>query len=195
MPKDDANLVLPRATSDAATRADEAGPNNTGGHAGVGHFVEVHGADADGADACVVADELVLDGGNVEEVGQHQPAKLRMRNASSRAALLDERARGLRASLTPSEALLWARLRGRRLGVVFRRQVPLLCRFIADFLAPAERLVIEVDGGHHAEQARADAHRDAVLGRAGYRVLRLDAALVIGDIEATVACVRAALEQ
>jgi Protein of unknown function (DUF559) len=37
--------------------------------------------------------------------------------------------------------------------VVFRWQVPLLGRFIADFLAPAERLVIEVDGGHHAEQA------------------------------------------
>ena len=120
----------------------------------------------------------------------------RNRNAA-RSALLDERARGMRAmraSQTPSEALLWARIRGRRLGVVFRRQVPLLGRFIADFLAPAERLVIEVDGGHHAEQARADAHRDAVLARAGYRVLRLDAALVVGDIEAAIALVRAALQ-
>ena len=92
----------------------------------------------------------------------------------------------MRASLTPSEARLWARIRGRRLGVVFRRQVPLLGRFIADFLAPAERLVIEVDGGRHAEQARADARRDAVLARAGYRVLRLDAALVVQDIDAAV---------
>ena len=116
----------------------------------------------------------------------------RNRNAA-RVALLDERARGMRASLTPSEALLWARIRGRRLGVVFRRQVPLLGRFIADFLAPAERLVIEVDGGYHAEQARADARRDAVLARAGYRVLRLDAALVMRDIEAAVSRVRAAL--
>ena len=74
---------------------------------------------------------------------------------AARAALSDERARAMRASLTPSEALLWARIRGCRLGPVFRRQVPLLGRFIADFLAPAERLVIEVDGGHHAEQARA----------------------------------------
>ena len=99
----------------------------------------------------------------------------------------------MRASLTPSEALLSARIRGRRLGVVFRRQVPLLGRFIADFLAPAVRLVVEVDGGHHAEQARADAHRDAVLARAGYRVLRLDAALVTRDLEAAVSRVRAAL--
>jgi NAD(P)-dependent dehydrogenase (short-subunit alcohol dehydrogenase family)/very-short-patch-repair endonuclease len=114
--------------------------------------------------------------------------------SAARSAFLDERARGMRASLTPSEALLWARIRGRRLGPVFRRQVPLLGRFIADFLAPAERLVIEVDGGHHAEQARADAYRDAVLARAGHRVLRLVAALVVRDIEAAVSRVRAAFK-
>jgi len=45
----------------------------------------------------------------------------------------------MRASLTLSEQVLWARIRGRRLGSVFRRQVPLLGRFIADFLAPAQR--------------------------------------------------------
>jgi very-short-patch-repair endonuclease len=54
--------------------------------------------------------------------------------------------------------------------------------------------VIEVDGGHHAEQARADARRDAVRARAGYRVLRLHAALVLREIEAAVSRVRAALE-
>jgi len=77
--------------------------------------------------------------------------------------------------------------------VVFRRQVPLLGRFIADFLAPAQRLVLEIDGGYHARHARADARRDAVLARGGYRVLRLDAALVARDIEAAVSRVRAAL--
>src|SRR5438105_384073 len=99
----------------------------------------------------------------------------------------------MRCSLTRSEELLWARIRGRRLGPVFRRQVPLLGRFVADFLAPAERLVLEVDGGHHAEQARVDARRDAVLARAGYRVPRLDAALVMQDVEAALELVRAAL--
>jgi len=52
-----------------------------------------------------------------------------------------------------------------------------------------------VDGGHHVERGRADARRDAVLARAGYRVLRLDAALVMRDIEAVVSRVRAALER
>jgi len=46
---------------------------------------------------------------------------------------------------------------------------------------------------HHAEQARAHARRNAVLARAGSRVLRLDAALVMRNIDAAVALVRAAL--
>src|SRR5690606_27964289 len=48
-----------------------------------------------------------------------------------------------------SEAALWRRLRGRRLGVQFRRQV-VLGSFVVDFLAPSARLVVEVDGGWHA---------------------------------------------
>jgi len=117
---------------------------------------------------------------------------LRNRN-SSRRAVLEDRAHALRASLTASEALLWQRIRGRKLGAVFRRQVPLLGRFIADFLAPAQRLIIEIDGSYHALRARADVRRDAALTRAGYRVLRLDAALVTRDIEAAISRVRAAL--
>ena len=62
--------------------------------------------------------------------------------------------------------LLWQRIRGRRLGVVVRRQVPRLGRFTADFLAPAQRLVIEVDGAYHGERERVDARRDAALERA-----------------------------
>jgi very-short-patch-repair endonuclease len=79
------------------------------------------------------------------------------------------------------------------LGVVIRRQVPLLGRFIADFLAPAQRLVIEVDGGYHVARGRADARRDAALERAGYRVVRIEASLVVGDIESVLERIRAAL--
>jgi very-short-patch-repair endonuclease len=76
---------------------------------------------------------------------------------------------------------------------VFRRQVPLLGRFIADFLAPAERLVVEVDGAYHAQRARADAGRDAVLEHAGYRVLRFEAECVEREIEVVIARIRAAI--
>jgi very-short-patch-repair endonuclease len=110
-----------------------------------------------------------------------------------RAAVLAERAGAMRASPTSTERLLWARIRGRRLGVVIRRQVPLLGRFIADFLAPARRVVIEVDGEYHGERAAADARRDAALERAGYRVVRVDAALVVSDIELVLERIRTVL--
>ena len=48
-----------------------------------------------------------------------------------RSALLEARAQSMRASLTSTEQLRWSPIRGRRLGVMFRRQVPLLGRFIA----------------------------------------------------------------
>ena len=111
--------------------------------------------------------------------------------SEGRAALLDARGRQMRFALTPSEQLLWSRLSGRKLGVVFRRQVPLLGRFIADFLAPARRLVVEVDGAYHEQRVRADAARAAVLQRAGCRVLRFEVRRVEREIEAVVACIRA----
>ena len=79
---------------------------------------------------------------------------------------------------TPSEALLWSQLRGKRLGVVFRRQV-IIGSHIVDFLAPSVRLVVEVDGdSYHAQRSAADAARDAKLRRGGYSVLRIEASVV-----------------
>jgi very-short-patch-repair endonuclease len=77
--------------------------------------------------------------------------------------------------MTPPELRLWSALRARQLGVQFRRQVPLAGRYIADFCAPAVRLVVEEDGAHHEKRRNADARRDAELRRLGYRVLRVEA--------------------
>ncbi|HKO51215.1 MAG TPA: DUF559 domain-containing protein [Polyangiaceae bacterium] len=66
-------------------------------------------------------------------------------------------------------------------------------RFIADFLAPAQRLVIEVDGAYHGERGGGDSRRDAALGRAGYRVVRIQASLVVSNIESALERIRAAL--
>lgn len=57
-----------------------------------------------------------------------------------------------------------------------------LGRFIADFVAPVARLVVEVDGAYHARLGAADARRDIALVRLGYRVLRLPAELVEQDV-------------
>ena len=100
----------------------------------------------------------------------------------------------MRQAPTESEARLWGALRSSQLGVAFRRQVPLL-GFIADFYAPSARLVVEVDGGYHERRASADERRDRKLKRAGYRVVRVPAELVLGDLPAAVLTVRRALDE
>jgi very-short-patch-repair endonuclease len=95
--------------------------------------------------------------------------------------------------MTPSELRLWSALKARQLDVQFRREVPLAGRYIVDFCAPSVRLVVEVDGRSHELRPRADARRDAELRELGYRVLRLQATLVMCDLPAAVALIRAAL--
>ena len=110
-----------------------------------------------------------------------------------RQTLLAERAHAMRHAPTPSEAALWRLLSGRKLGVAFRRQVPLAGRYIADFLAPSARLVVEVDGAAHLSCTKLDARRDRALARLGYGVLRLEAELVVGQPALCVERIRAAL--
>jgi len=118
-----------------------------------------------------------------------------MARSSSRSqvpSIVVARAREMRSSLTPSEQRLWLAIRGGALGVWFRRQVP-LGRFIGDFVAVSARLVVEVDGGYHAQRRAADARRDRALQRLGYRVLRFQAELVTQRVEEAVAQILAAL--
>jgi very-short-patch-repair endonuclease len=78
----------------------------------------------------------------------------------------------LRRALTPAEFVLWTRLRGRQLGgFKFVRQKP-IDRYYADFVCRERRLIIELDGGHHAERPQ-DPRRDIELYALGYRVIRL----------------------
>jgi very-short-patch-repair endonuclease len=108
-------------------------------------------------------------------------------------ARLIERAAAMRANPTTSEAALWAQICRNQLGVAFRRQVPLGGRFIADFLAPAVRVIVEVDGGYHGHRTVADARRDRDLIRLGYTVLHLEAELVLSALPQAVGRVREAV--
>jgi very-short-patch-repair endonuclease len=77
----------------------------------------------------------------------------------------------MRHEMTDAELRLWSWLRAHRFnGLSFRRQVP-VGSFILDFVCHDRMLVIEVDGGQHAESKR-DIERDAWLAAKGYRVLR-----------------------
>ncbi len=99
----------------------------------------------------------------------------------------------MRHAPTESEAALFTLLSARKLGVQFRRQVPIGGRYVADFFAPERRLVVEIDGASHAGRSAADARRDRVLHRLGLRVLRLPASLVMRQPLVAVERIRAAL--
>jgi very-short-patch-repair endonuclease len=77
----------------------------------------------------------------------------------------------MRHEPTDAERRMWSLLRDRRLGKFnFRRQEN-LGRYIVDFVCFARKLVIELDGGQHAQSLR-DARRDAWLTARGFEVLR-----------------------
>jgi very-short-patch-repair endonuclease len=69
------------------------------------------------------------------------------------------RARKLGKNQTPEKAILWSRLRNRRLnGLKFYRQRP-IGPYIADFYCAQHRLVIELDGGGHLRRQTYDQRR------------------------------------
>ena len=83
-----------------------------------------------------------------------------------------KKARTLRNQGTDAERRLWRYLRGRQLGdYKFRRQYP-IAGYIADFACIDAKLVIELDGGQHAERTDYDAERTRKIECNGYRVLR-----------------------
>lgn len=85
---------------------------------------------------------------------------------------MKELARSLRKNQTNSEQVIWQQLRNRQLlGCKFRRQ-QVIGPFIVDFVCLEPKLVIEVDGGQHAEQQEYDQNRSQYLQQLGYRVLR-----------------------
>jgi very-short-patch-repair endonuclease len=87
--------------------------------------------------------------------------------------------------------MLWLRLRDLRpQGYHFRRQAPFRGYFL-DFVCFNHRLVVEVDGGGHDEDAQAkhDRIRDAVLKRHGFHTLRVSN----GDVNTNMAGVMEAV--
>ena len=92
-------------------------------------------------------------------------------------------ARALRKRMTDAERVLWRHLRNRELdGWKFRRQYP-VGSFIVDFICVEKNLVIEVDGGPHAENEEQDIQRSSYLNRMGYRVFRFWNNQVIQETE------------
>ena len=106
---------------------------------------------------------------------------------------LIEFARERRRDRTLAETLLWSRLRGRALGVRFRREDPFE-KYIADFSCRIARLVVETDGLTHTDTAR-DARRDAWFAARGWTVLRFSDEEVINDLEGVIDAIWAAVHE
>ena len=103
--------------------------------------------------------------------------------------------RQLRNAPTDAEHRLWQYLRNRQLeGCKFRRQHP-FGDYILDFACLERKVVIELDGGHHADNVQYDNARTAYLERCGYRVLRFWNNEVFENIEGVVEVILSTLAQ
>lgn len=85
-----------------------------------------------------------------------------------------KRAKALRTNQTEHERKLWHYVRGHRFaGFKFRRQQP-MGHYIVDFICHAAKLIVELDGEQHGEDAAQlhDEKRALYLEQSSYRVLR-----------------------
>lgn len=103
---------------------------------------------------------------------------------------LTKHAKSLRSSSTEVEKLLWNRLKTKQVeGVKFRRPQP-IGNFIVDFVSFENRLVIELDGGQHANNSQRDIERDEFLAKRGFRVLRFWNNEVVEDVDGVMEVIR-----
>ena len=107
------------------------------------------------------------------------------------------RSRNLRKQSTEAEKLLWQKLRRKQFhGLRFRRQFP-LGPYFGDFVCLPARLVVEVDGGLHAEPAQRehDQRRSNWLRTQKFRVLRFWNLDVFQNIEGVLDVIDAAIRE
>jgi very-short-patch-repair endonuclease len=92
-------------------------------------------------------------------------------------------ARRLRRTMSLPEVLLWTQLRGKPLGVKFRKQHP-VGDYVVDFYCAEKRLAVEINGIAHdmGDRPARDGRRDEWLRTQDIDVLRLSAADVLKDV-------------
>ncbi len=112
-----------------------------------------------------------------------------------RYGLLKQFAKENRNHATEAEAVLWEALRNKRLGKKFLRQ-HIIDEYIVDFVCQDDGLIIEVDGGYHAErqQQEDDEFRTQALEELGFRVIRISNEEVLFNIEQVIETIKKQLE-
>ncbi len=101
-----------------------------------------------------------------------------------RYGILKDFAKKNRQNQTDAELFLWLHIKGKGLGVEFKRQ-HVIGDFIADLVCLEKGLIIEVDGGYHYqdEQIEYDAYRTECLEGQGFRVIRFSNEEVLMNIK------------
>jgi very-short-patch-repair endonuclease len=113
-----------------------------------------------------------------------------MKGQTNQAILRPRLQRRLRKEPTDAERRLWQVLRNRQLeGCKFRRQHP-FGDYILDFACLERMLVVECDGGQHADAVERDAERTRQLELAGFMVLRYWNNEVLGNLEGVAESIR-----
>ena len=98
-------------------------------------------------------------------------------------AATKQNSRSLRREMTDAEKLLWRHLRMKQFeGHKFRRQHP-LGSYIVDFVCLEAALILEVDGGQHADNSDSDDIRAQWLEGKGFHVMRFWNNEVLNNIE------------
>lgn len=98
---------------------------------------------------------------------------------------LTKKARYLRKKSTMAERFLWNHLKMKQLkGLKFRRQHP-LGAYIVDFVCLQVKIIIELDGGHHLDNA-SDLKRDKWLESKGFKIIRFWNHEVFNNIEGVI---------
>ena len=95
-----------------------------------------------------------------------------------------ELAKKLRNNVTPTEMILWGRLKDYFPELKFRRQHP-ISLYIVDIYCHSQKLIIEIDGSiHNLEEIKTnDAIRQKDLEELGLRVVRFTAKEVMHDLD------------
>jgi very-short-patch-repair endonuclease len=104
------------------------------------------------------------------------------------------KARRLRIQCTPSESLLWSKIRRKTLGYEFHRQVP-IDEYIVDFYCHELKLAIEVDGFVHDTRQEYDLRRQKRLERLGVVVIRFDNEDVAKGMNEVISIIVCVIEQ
>ena len=106
-----------------------------------------------------------------------------------------QKARALRKDQTEVEKKLWFNLNNRQLqGFKFKRQYP-IHPYIADFACLEKRLIIELDGGQHADQENYDQERTQFLESRGFKVLRFWNNEILENLEGVLETIAQALNR